>query len=356
MKQRNQTMELCRLIAAFFVVFIHIVPRGGTGIFLKCLARFAVPFFFMASGYFSFQVDCDRLKRRIVHFLPILLLANLAGFVSDLLQVYLSNELTLDSYLKNLFTFSRIYNLLFQSLSPFLDILWFLNALLYCYLLFWLYTRFQGQKEKDYRPLYLLAVVLLLFFYGFLLLASLFSSNSDLNLSISLKYYRNFAFFGWPCFSIGLFLREYQDQIFVRFGLTCKRLIFLWVAGALLAVVECYGNGQKECYLGSFVMAVSFVLLAARRPILTTSPHMQSFFSWCGRISLMLYFWHGFLWYEVISGYNEYLPLLNSIKESSWRIPIIIAVSLLLGTLCLLVSDFFRVLCTRWRKARTMQR
>lgn len=124
----------------------------------------------------------------------------------------------------------------------------------------------------------------------------------------------------------------------------------------MLAVVECYGNGQKECYLGSFVMAVSFVLLAARHPILTTSPHMQSFFSWCGRISLMLYFWHGFLWYEVISGYNEYLPLLNSIKESSWRIPIIIAVSLLLGTLCLLVSDFFRVLCTRWRKARTMQR
>lgn len=309
----------------------------------------------MASGYFSFQVDCDRLKRRIIHFLPILLLTNLAVFVSDLLQVYLSSELTLDSYLKNLLTLRRAYYLLFQSVSPFLGTLWFLNALLYCYLFLWLYTRFQEQEKKDYRPLYLLAVVLLLCFNGLLLFVSLFGSNSDLNLSISVEQYRNFAFFGWPCFFIGIFLREYQDRLFSRFGLTCKKLIFLWVAGALLALVECYGNGQKECYLGSFVMAACFVLLAARRPVLTTSPHMQPFFSWCGRISLMLYFWHGFLWYEVISGYNAYVPLLNSIKESSWRIPIVIAASLLLGSLCLLMSDLFRALCSHWRKARPMQ-
>ena len=52
-KQRNGSMELLKFAAAFFVVWIHAPFPGKLGQLVSTLARFAVPMFFLFSGYFN---------------------------------------------------------------------------------------------------------------------------------------------------------------------------------------------------------------------------------------------------------------------------------------------------------------
>ena len=47
---RNETLECCRILAAVFVVFLHVPFPGLLGKTVNCLARFAVPLFFAISG------------------------------------------------------------------------------------------------------------------------------------------------------------------------------------------------------------------------------------------------------------------------------------------------------------------
>lgn len=52
MKQRNQSIDFLKGIAAIFVVFIHVKLGGTFGDYIAAIGAFAVPFFFMVSGYF----------------------------------------------------------------------------------------------------------------------------------------------------------------------------------------------------------------------------------------------------------------------------------------------------------------
>lgn len=51
-RSRIQSLECFRLIASMLVVFIHCEGSGEFGSIMNCLARVAVPFFFIVSGYF----------------------------------------------------------------------------------------------------------------------------------------------------------------------------------------------------------------------------------------------------------------------------------------------------------------
>ena len=62
---RNKSLDAGKAMAAFGVVFIHVSFPGQTGQIIKALARSAVPFFFMVSGYFCYynRRNTDRGKR-----------------------------------------------------------------------------------------------------------------------------------------------------------------------------------------------------------------------------------------------------------------------------------------------------
>ena len=52
---RNYSLDALKLVASFFVVFIHVSFGGVFGEVIKALAGFAVPIFFLTSGYFSYN-------------------------------------------------------------------------------------------------------------------------------------------------------------------------------------------------------------------------------------------------------------------------------------------------------------
>ena len=56
-KQYNYCMDFLKGIACIFVVFIHVKFPGNFGQSVQAIARFAVPFFFMVSGYYCYRKD-----------------------------------------------------------------------------------------------------------------------------------------------------------------------------------------------------------------------------------------------------------------------------------------------------------
>ncbi|MBQ9116765.1 MAG: acyltransferase family protein [Clostridia bacterium] len=64
-----------KLFASYMVVFIHIPFAGQMGIVMPTLARFAVPFFFLISGYFSYQISPEKIVKRIKNILTLYVFA-----------------------------------------------------------------------------------------------------------------------------------------------------------------------------------------------------------------------------------------------------------------------------------------
>lgn len=68
--QKNfDAIDICKLIAALFVVGIHTTPlsswsEAANFTLFKCLSRFAVPFFFVSSAFFFFRGGVDGKKLR----------------------------------------------------------------------------------------------------------------------------------------------------------------------------------------------------------------------------------------------------------------------------------------------------
>lgn len=51
---RNRTFDLFKWAAALFVLLLHVPFPGDVGGTVRMFARWAVPFFFMVSGYFTY--------------------------------------------------------------------------------------------------------------------------------------------------------------------------------------------------------------------------------------------------------------------------------------------------------------
>ena len=53
--KRNQFLEAIRGVACILVVFCHFDIKGAIGTYIIAIARFAVPFFLILSGYYSYK-------------------------------------------------------------------------------------------------------------------------------------------------------------------------------------------------------------------------------------------------------------------------------------------------------------
>ena len=66
-KQRNYSLDLLKFISSFLIVCIHFKISGKTGELITIIARFAVPVFFMVSGYYSYNDDEHHIKNKILN-------------------------------------------------------------------------------------------------------------------------------------------------------------------------------------------------------------------------------------------------------------------------------------------------
>ena len=333
---RTQSMECARLIASFFVVVIHVPFPGAFGNVISCLSRFAVPMFFAITGYFSFGADSRKLARRMGYIFRLNLLATslailckyqrLSGWDAGVL-------LKLQQLMPNR---ERTVRWIFLHVNPFSGELWYLTAIFFCYVGVWVYVRFVQKTENDYRLLYRISLVLFLirFFAGDLLRFA--------GVPIPFYVFRDGWFLGLPMFTLGLFLRQYQDGILARFPLTGKSFLLLSGICFLLSFLQWQLMEKPELPLGTVAQVALLLLFAAAHPKVGNNRIADGIVAKFSFLSTAIYILH----YRIYEDYTQYLqPHFQKLLGSGepWLCPVlIIAVTLAVSLLLQLLLEAVR--------------
>jgi len=270
--KRNHTIDIVRLLGAFAVIVIHIgFTRPPWEAQIRLLARFAVPFFFMASGYFFEQKHrsegTQAFASTLLNLLSIYLIANLVYLpltIGTALVKHQPIALSLDCLL--LGTWQH---------------LWFVGSLIVGYLILWLLYQHRLQKILPYLSAIVLAVMWLSESYSFL------------GIRINMPLARTFL--SIPLLYIGMLLSRYEVE--KKAGLPF--FIVLALLGVALHVTETLmlyyfqhvPIGKMQFFISTSVMAIGFLCLSLK--IQTPNPTLLS--EWGRKYSLLIYLYHPFI-------------------------------------------------------------
>lgn len=199
--KRFHSIDGMKTIAAFLVICIHIPFPGLLGEIITPIARIAVPFFFMVSGFLLWSDIRNILQEKVIssikNILWLIVVANLLYFVWRLILVILPNQ-SVSGYLINIFSLKNIIKFLIFNDSPLSGHLWYLSAYFYVLVIYFFINRFD-LLNVSYRFIpFLLIVDLILGKYSIVLLG----------IELPIIIVRNFLFVGLPYFLIGNFIRQ----------------------------------------------------------------------------------------------------------------------------------------------------
>lgn len=287
MKQRNQSIECFKMIAAILVIFIHAkFPAkvdaefpDNIGWYIDVFARIAVPFFFAISGYFSYLSRGDKVAKRLRY----MFVLNIVGTL-----IFVIYFLTQDpDFVTKTFTMGKIAKWLLIHYNPVHYHLWYLAAMLFCYFVLWVYvTFFNKDEEINYKPLYVIGVLLFAFQIAF-------GSHAQLSKwVVSYFIYRNGLFFGLPMFVLGIFIHEHEKRIITNFKLTTPKLMLVFFVGVIFGYIESKGVSLEEMPLGVVFEVIALLLFLAPRPKITKRPILTKLIATFGNASTFIYIMH----------------------------------------------------------------
>lgn len=286
-RERNQSMEAAKLIASVFVVFIHVSIPGEAGSIINCLARFAVPMFFALSGYFNYGADSNQVWKRTVHIVKVYLIAVTARIVWGCFETEYDYGSTVVFLMSLLPQWEGIMRWIILQIDPFAGHLWYLNAMIWVYVLYWMYVRFFGEKKVVYAPLY---------FAGFSLFAVFFTIGilmMILDGTVSYFLCRNAWLTGLPMFIMGVFLHEYQDEILDHFGLNGRRLMGIIAVCIMLTLLQHHTIGGGDMLFGTVPEVIALILLMVSHPKLAEKSKLaKEVIARCGAWSMWIYILH----------------------------------------------------------------
>lgn len=230
---KNSTLYGIKLVACFFIICIHIPFPGKIGLLITTVGRFAVPFFFMVSGFFTnFQDENIREKftKRIKKLLKLAIMAFLLYFVVNIIIVYKNKNIILYiNEIKNIKNFFRL--IAFNYVTPYIGVghLWYLLAIIYIYAILLLLNKLKYKVgKKDY-------------FCSFIVLLGVYifeSLNFLLKWNIEEIIYRNFLFFGFPFFLLGNYLNTIKEKLIFDNNKLLKLSFIIGVTIFLTMIIE----------------------------------------------------------------------------------------------------------------------
>ncbi|MBR2012999.1 MAG: acyltransferase family protein [Clostridia bacterium] len=246
--QKNYTLELLKLITSYMVVFIHVKFYGEMGIAIETLARFAVPLFFLISGYYSYQIKPEKILKRAKNILNLSILAVGSYTVFNIVTLLLKGRVgRVFLYFAKYLNITKLFKLVVFNVSISAGHLWFLLALIYVYLVFYWMT----VSRFNEKAMFILSFLLL---GGHLLLGE---GLSMVGIRLPLWLVRNFALMGLPFFVLGLFTRKHENKLH---NIPNYALIILAVIGGAEAVISRHLFGRNEMYIGSMLILFALVV------------------------------------------------------------------------------------------------
>jgi surface polysaccharide O-acyltransferase-like enzyme len=290
---RQSSLDIFRLIAAFAVVILHvsmgIMPLEIT-IYARLICRFAVPFFFLVSGYF-FYLGFN--KAGDAFFLKNITKLASIFVVSSL--VFLPIDIA-----KGTFVFNE--QLILTGTGSHL---WFIPSLMFGLLFLWYFS----SVVKKYWILPLIAVVSVLPFVVFY-----YSVGNKIHSFINIDFARFVV--SIPFLSIGAFFAHYKIKPSLKIG-----LILIACSVILLFLEVNYFQIEDPINLWSFQFLVNTVPLSIGIFFISFDSLNNSHLAALGRkYSLGIYLYHPFVnmvIYNLIrltfGNLSEYVLLLNPV-------------------------------------------
>lgn len=250
------------------MVLIYFNFNGNLGIVVKTFCRFAVPVFFIVSGFFllsSGQLDDNKVVNKIRHIFKLLLVAGVFYAIFTLVVNMATNkEWVAKQYALEKLTSDKIVKF-FITNDPFVySHLWFLMALIYCYIFMLL---FFGKSSR---------LVWVNFFAPLLLIA--FNCLQEFNEWVNIKrsamipgtegriyFFNLFVFRALPFFMFGIILCRYKEKI-AKIRLRNITIIILIVSGGVIAILERFTFGETQFFVGTYLMVAAMFIWAIREP------------------------------------------------------------------------------------------
>ena len=141
--KRNQTLELIKLMASYMVVFIHVPFYGRVDTIVDAIARFAVPLFFFVSGFFSYGITTEKIKKRMWHVIKLFLVATVIYTIKNVGVLVAKNDTEgLVAYFLNYTNIKTLIKLFVFNWAV-ASGLWHFLALLYVYIIFYFVIAFE---------------------------------------------------------------------------------------------------------------------------------------------------------------------------------------------------------------------
>ena len=321
-KKINISLNVLKCITIFAVMCGHsrLFLLGHKGLVIDGIIRFSCPVFFMISGYFSYITDNEiamkKYKKRLIKLIQLLIVANIIYFLSFVIQ----HPSLIKEYVFIICDINNIFSYILLNVSPTSLHLWFLESLIYCYIIYYILCRFKINPNVLYKYIPLLLI-------GCILLGELFIKAG---IKLPIEYYRNFIFMGIPFFAIGYLIHEKEKLVLDNFS--NRLLIGLIVLGCALSALEVLVIDVADLFVGSIILSTCMFIWCIKNPTRLKNFKITSF------IGQHLYASMYILHLVVADVVLMYLPL-------SYAFPIVlfICTTLLSGTLYLIFKYIKRI-------------
>lgn len=241
-KTRKYGLDFLKGIAACFVVFMHARFPDAFGEYMAKIGTFAVPVFFMTSGYFSFNATKSKTLKSIKRTATYLFVAYLLNLIRIVVEMGFDLGMVLSFFKTEVFTASHLMKVVILSQSKISGVAWFLISLLVCYMLKYL-------LGKNLRYLGYLGIVV-----GVVGIIPPVSGYMGLPIN-------NPWINGIPFFVIGELLRG--NNAFVKEKIGNGLLMVAAVAGFILIIVACY-YAKQWWHIGTLLLSPSLFVLFSR--------------------------------------------------------------------------------------------
>lgn len=219
---RNRNVDMLKGIACLGVVIMHCSFPGTFGKLIAYLFKFAVPIFFMVSGYYLYssnlnkQQKINKLKHKAFRTLKLLLLSEGIYLVYNLILI----SLGIKTWQIISFNYYDVWINIFTG-TFFNGTLWFIYALLYTYLILIILEKVNLNYPN--RKYLLFAVGILMVHIVSRVILKHFSLYDDYGL---VRIYRSALLYGLPFIMIGYYLKNNKPDIKLSFTKTISLFFF----------------------------------------------------------------------------------------------------------------------------------
>ena len=334
MGKRNYNWDFWKFIAAIGVILVHAPYKGNLGQILSSIGVLGVSFFFLISGYACFgepEKMCPKILKRLIRNGIITMLATMWALAFSYYAMRMENmDIMWKLTLKKPVTIVRI--ILLGDLEFFYGShLWFMFALIYCYVIFYFLVRFRLRKViYVLTPIFLLARIVVETYVN--------------SYSVSWHWSANALIGGLPMMLLGYVIADKKEKLI-------KIPTWILITGIVLSagavfVSMCFKVGKLNVFQPFNILCSSLILILGAKKLDWSIIKPVSYLG--RKDSLYIYLFHFYIimvMYEVMYGMHL------SSKVIEWQLPLaVIIVSIVVARIFSMLVDLVKLPFTLKKK------